>query len=503
VVHLVGEAGTGKSSILKHVARRIQPEGRIIVLRNGRIIPGGWLTMAHTIGCQVSRDELFNELGCGGGATLFIDNIDQIDAPGDWETVSDLLTGVARNPGWRAVVTGGLGNDEWKSRLPEQVRNAGIAALDVGVITDDEVVVLSEGNQALAIILSADHPAKGIARNLFYLSRMIELGAGQAGAAASIASEVDLARLWWRYGGGRAEDAGKFARLKVLRMMGAQVISNPGRTAFNVDELESSTVFALLRFDSLQEDIKGATVSYRHDVLRDWTVGFMLHENKDLLNAVPMDGPIATGLARCLEIAARLALDTDATGATWLTLLAMVERSGVHGSWTRPVLLALPRSEKALALFMGLKSVLLESGGRRLSEIIRLMIAVESTPLAKVIARIQPAVAIPPGVEGLIVPKGMGWTWLVVWLLREAEALPSQVIPDVVKVFQAWLISKRVQLPKINAQIVGLLFKSLRLPFCRTIELVCQRARWQGPAGLSPACGTNGKCRLSKVRFQG
>jgi energy-coupling factor transporter ATP-binding protein EcfA2 len=463
VVHLVGAAGSGKSSILKQVARRIQPEGGIIVLRNGRIVPGGWLTMAHTIGCQISGDELFNELGCGGGATLFIDNIDQIDAPGDWATVSDLLTGVARNPGWRAVVTGGLGNDEWKSKLPEQARNVGIAALDVGAITDDEVVVLSEGNQALAIILSADHPAKGIARNLFYLSRMIELGAGQAGAAATIASEVDLARLWWRYGGGRAEDADKFARLKVLRLMGAQVISNPGRTVFNVDELDPSTVFALLRFDSLQEDIKGATVSYRHDVLRDWTVGFMLHENKDLLNAVPMDGPIATGLARCLEIAARLALDTDATGATWLTLLATVERPGVHGSWTRPVLLALPRSEKAFALFMGLKSVLLESGGRRLSEIIRLMIAVESTPLAKVIARIQPAVAIPPGVEDLIVPKGMGWTWLVLWLVGEAEALPSQVIPDVVKVFQAWLISKRVQFPKINAQIVGLLFGWLAL----------------------------------------
>jgi energy-coupling factor transporter ATP-binding protein EcfA2 len=463
VVHLVGEAGTGKSSILKHVALRLQPEGRIIVLRNGRIIPGGWLTMAHTIGCQVSRDELFSELGCGGGATLFIDNIDQIDAPGDWATVSDLLTGVAKNPGWRAVVTGGLGNDEWKSKLPEQVRNAGIASLDVGAITDDEVVVLSEGNQALAIILSADHPAKGIARNLFYLSRMIELGAGQAGAAAGIASEVDLARLWWRYGGGRAEDAGKFARLKVLRMMGAQVISNPGRTAFNVDELDPSTVVALLRFDSLQEDIRGATVSYRHDVLRDWTVGFMLHENKDLLRAVPMDGPIATGLARCLEITARLALDSDATGAIWLTLLAAVERQGVHGSWKRPVLLALPRSEKAFALFMGLKSVLLESGGRRLSEIIRLMIAVESIPLAKVIARIQPAVAIPPGVEDLIVPKGMGWTWLVLWLVAEAEALPSEVIPDVVKVFQAWLISTQSQFLEINARIVGLLFGWLAL----------------------------------------
>jgi hypothetical protein len=31
---------------------------------------------------------------------------------------------------------------------------------------------------------------------------MIELGEGQAGAAAAIATETDLGGLWWRYGGG-------------------------------------------------------------------------------------------------------------------------------------------------------------------------------------------------------------------------------------------------------------------------------------------------------------
>jgi len=463
VVHIVGTVGSGKSSIMKHLACRLQPEGRIIVLRNGRIIPGGWLPMAHTIGCNVSMDELFNELGCGGGATLFVDNIDQIEDPGDWATTADLLTGVARNRGWRAVVTGGLGNNEWRGKLPAIVRDAGIAGLEIGEITDDEVATLSEGNQALAILLSADHPARGIARNLFYLSRMIKLGAGQDGAGASIATEIDLARLWWRYGGGRAEDDGRFARLKVLRAMSAQVISNPGRTVFKIDELDSSTVASLLRFDSLQEDMKGATVSFRHDVLRDWTVGFLLHENKELLSTLSMDAPIAIGFARGLEIASRLALDSDATGAEWLTLLNAVDRDGAHGSWKRPVLLALPRSEQALALFMSLKSVLFESGGRRLSEVIRLMIAVESIPLATVIARIQPAVTIPPGAEDVIVPKGRGWTWLVLWLVAEVKSLPTELIPDVAKVFQAWLISAQNEPLKINSDIVGILFDWLAL----------------------------------------
>ena len=86
---------------------------------------------------------------------------------------------------------------------------------------------------------------------------------------------------------------------------------------------------------------------------------YVLDENGELLNALPKDQALSPSLARGLEIAARLALGSDATGARWSALLAMVERDGVHGSWKRPVLLALPRSEQALAFFQGLKAILL------------------------------------------------------------------------------------------------------------------------------------------------
>ena len=70
---------------------------------------------------------------------------------------------------------------------------------------------------------------------------MIELGVGEGETSVAIATEMDLARLWWCYGGGRAEDDGRFARLKVLRTMAAQVIASPGRVAFKADDLASAT----------------------------------------------------------------------------------------------------------------------------------------------------------------------------------------------------------------------------------------------------------------------
>src|SRR5262249_11598669 len=142
VLHIAGAGGCGKSAVLKHIARRLQPEGRILVLRNGRIPPGGWLAMASRISCGVSLNELFSELGCGGGAILFVDNIDQIEDAGDWATISDLMTAVAKNPGWHAVVTGGVGNDEWKTKLTAAAKTMPIATLEMSPLSDYEVAVL-------------------------------------------------------------------------------------------------------------------------------------------------------------------------------------------------------------------------------------------------------------------------------------------------------------------------------------------------------------------------
>jgi hypothetical protein len=108
VIH--GEAGVGKSAVIKHLAQRLAPQGSTIVLAPGRIIAGGWLAMANVLGCPgaITRDELFNELGCGGAATLFVDNIDQLDDDGEWATITDLLRGVLANRTVRTSASGRL-----------------------------------------------------------------------------------------------------------------------------------------------------------------------------------------------------------------------------------------------------------------------------------------------------------------------------------------------------------------------------------------------------------
>src|SRR5260370_2361142 len=85
--------------------------------------------------------------------------------------------------------------DDLNRKLPASLRCPNLATLEVDAISDDETVVLAEGNQALGIILGHDHPARGMARNLFYLSPMVELGAGTAEVTPAIPTAMTFPRL--------------------------------------------------------------------------------------------------------------------------------------------------------------------------------------------------------------------------------------------------------------------------------------------------------------------
>jgi hypothetical protein len=338
------------------------------------------------------------------------------------------------------------------------MRQAPHGSVRVAEITDAEADVLRAANPALSALLSNTHPARAMARNLFHLSRMIDLAAAGGQSPPALVNEIDLANAWWRYGGGRSED-GKFERLKLLRGLGERVIARPGLALFRADELDSKTVEELLRVESLREDRPGATVAFWHDTLRDWAVGFLLDEQPEFVKALPLDQPLPGALSRGIEIAARLALEGDQTGARWVSLLASFEGEGCHGSWRRPILLALPRSENAFNLFDRVEAALIAQKGQRLKEIIRLMIAVESEPFAKIVAQLLPST---PGINAfpanMVIPKGATWMPLVIWALARMDRLPSAVIPELAKLFQLWLIATQAHAAEINALILQKLY---------------------------------------------
>lgn len=450
-VHIVGSPGAGKSHILKHLALRAESEGRIIVLRNGRITGGGWRHMADAYGCPVSLAELLNELGCGGGATLFVDNIDQIDAVADRATLLDLLGGVAASPGWKIVSTGSADSTEWSVELPFDA--ADIATVEVGDVTDDEAALLAAANGTLGLLLAKGHPAQKLARNLFYLARLAQLAPQ---SPSTISTELDLAKLWWDYAGGRGRDAGRIARKIVLRALAKAVIANPHDVAVELDDLDASTVTDLLRLGALREEIPGATVAFRHDLLRDWAIGFVIHEG-DMFPSLDKTNLLPVSLVRGLEMSATVSLAEDDTGNSWRNLVTSA-KAGQDASWVRPVLLALPRAAKAYDHLVSNQVFLLADDARLLRDLLRLMLSVDAEPASRLAARLRPDLPAIKDLSDIVVPKDLGWIAMIVWLLSVSAMLPGAVLPELARMIRGWLMFTQGAAKGLNEALLAFAF---------------------------------------------
>jgi hypothetical protein len=103
-VEIRGDAGVGKSGVLKHFAEQISGEAQVIVLSPSRTVPRGWLARRFVIGFDGTARDLLSDIADDGSAVLFVDNLDFYD---DEErlTVIDLLREAAKVPGMSVIVT--------------------------------------------------------------------------------------------------------------------------------------------------------------------------------------------------------------------------------------------------------------------------------------------------------------------------------------------------------------------------------------------------------------
>jgi len=85
-----GDAGVGKSGLLKHLAEQIATEAGIVVLSPGRTPPGGWTAMRAALNFDGSARELLADMAGDGGAVIFVDNLDFF-TPEERNTVVDLI----------------------------------------------------------------------------------------------------------------------------------------------------------------------------------------------------------------------------------------------------------------------------------------------------------------------------------------------------------------------------------------------------------------------------
>jgi hypothetical protein len=396
-VEIRGDAGVGKSAVLKHFAQQLGTEARIIALSPGRTIPKGWMAMRGALGFDGTVRELLVDLASDGGAVLFVDNLDFFDAD-ERRTVIDLIRTVAEIPGLGVIATArrdfAVEEPHW---LPEDaLKRLGRAPLiTIGELGDDEVDELRAADRGLAHLLGDNHPARQVSRNLYRLARL----ASRPQNEPAPRTEIDMAEEWWRSADGNP-DSGHRDRARVLRSLAEQALSRAA--PLDVRENPAAAVDALVAGGTLR-DLGNDRVAFRHDVLREWAIAYLLSSEPDFIAQLPLDRPAPPALARGVELAARVALERSTEAAPWLVLFERLSREPAHGSWRRVALLALVRSEIASDLLNRVSTILLADCAALLRELIRTVMAVDVVPADQFYASmgIDPA-KIPAGLNACL-----------------------------------------------------------------------------------------------------
>jgi hypothetical protein len=435
-VEIRGDAGVGKSGLLKHFAEQTSTEARIIVLSPDRTPSGGWEAMRARLGFDGTARELLTDLACDGGALLCFDNLDFFKIK-ERLTVIDLVRTAAEVPGVTVIATArrdfGLDELDEPSWLPrDALERLGYAdPVIVGELTENEIDELRHADPRLAALLTDQHPARDVVRNLFRLARL----AARPAEEPVPGTEIDMAEQWWR-SGGVARGEGRRERVRLLTALAEQALSGAG--VLDVRDHPPEAVNVLIAGETLR-DLGADRVTFRHDVLREWAIGHLLVSRPEAFGCLPLDQPAPPGLARAIELAARFFLERHSDDARWRELLNCVSRADAHGSWRRGVLLAIVRSEAAEELLERTSASLLADRACLLCELIRIVLAIDAQPAKRFFASsgVDPA-TIPAALNLLYVPTGPTWPHLIRWLLKLDGKLPFAAIPDVVPLYTAW-----------------------------------------------------------------
>jgi len=433
-VEIGGGPGAGKSAVLRHVADQVLHEARAMVLDPLSTPAGGWIQMALALDVSATAREFLSDLASSGGAVLFIDSLDMFVDPRQQITVNAILREVAQIDGFSVVVTARTDFDRdepnWLAEDARTVLGVGERVV-VDDLSEDEIAYLKERAPELRAVLAAGHPAAAIARNLYRLSRLVMVK-----GRSDLHTEAALAEEWWRTGDGRF-DGDVRARQRILADLARAALAGQDRIKLREDSAARAQLLGSLTLREPRRD----HLAFYHDVLRDWAVGELFHEEPNLYDSLDLSQPAPPNLARGIEMAGRLALERSEDGAQWCSLLARLSPNSAHGSWRRHALMAIVRSELSPSLLERLSTPLLAKGGALLVELADTIVAVDSMPFDELL----PAAAAGNGQETASVLKSLH---LVVtptaprvlrWCVTHTDEIPLQALVGVVRLAEVFL----------------------------------------------------------------
>lgn len=472
-VEIRGAPGVGKSWVLRNLAERVARQLPVIVLDPVGTPAGGWVKFAQAFGIPGTAAAFLDDYAASGGAFLFIDGLDMFVDAGSRRTISELLRTAQSIPDFRVVSTSRtIANADAEPWLDDELINSfgGIHPVRVWPLGDGEVEALIDQAPELRALLDPSHPAAPLARNLYRLSRLLKTP-----SATEVRTEAALAQRWWQSADG-ADQANVRTSQRILGDLAARALQGENGIDLQSDSAARTHLLETLTLKEVRRD----RLDFYHDVLRDWAIGNWIAEDPARLSGLDLSVPVSPRVARGIEFAGRIMLETGADCAGWSSLLAQLSPKGAHGSWRRQAILALVRSEAGLELLERCSATLLADNAALFSELVTTVVAVETVATVDVMTMSDGA---KPELSRSHRTNVTGSAlWLLRWALDHTAEIPLSAIGSVVELVEVQVMILKY-FPMFAKPAVEMLFGWLRQLDIREAVVTIPGASAGGRAG--------------------
>lgn len=445
-VQIDGEPGSGKSVLLKQLAEEAAQIGPVFLLKDGRIQPRGWGAHAGQFGISADLVGLMSELGIVAEPTLFIDGIDKVNDPAAQLTVNDLVHAISSEPtlsSWKVLVTVREQNlDHIATWLnPDSLRRLSVRSVTMSPLDAEDLRVVSAEFPRLRPLLLESGNTDVILRRPFFLEAVLSLS-GREGTTSLPATEVELLKLWWEFGGADQPDfTPAQLRRNVLLSLAERFIASPNR-AISISDLPPEPLENLKSAGVIRAKQLGHSVTFSHDIYEEWALCEWLIGKLPSIASVLKTCNEPQALIRPVQLLGSYELETNKTETEWQRLFEELADTSLRPVWQRAVLTSCLRSTRTTEILGKLANYLHQDNDDGLKKLLNALQTLEVVPNANFLDEatfpdLEPEERVRLA-HAAAWPKLLTWLRFLDWYLPHAGEPSPSLIPDLLPVFRTW-----------------------------------------------------------------
>ncbi|MEP1574732.1 NACHT domain-containing protein [Roseibium album] len=339
-IQLAGEAGSGKSAVLRAMAEEHTRHGFALVLTDKRLVGPGWPSLATHLRLETERlADLLFELATLGKPTLFIDGIDRLGTEAR-QTISDIVTTLLDDPrltDWRVVASTRSSHlEDLRIWLPPQlIEESQAHIVEIDGFDDNEARILAERFPAMREVLFAEGQEKEFARRPFFAQVLAQRSVGGDGTPGKY-SEISLAQVWLEGPLGLHEKASSIERRQAMVELAARCAQTTNRSSAAAD-ISAQALTELVQERAITEVAGSGRYSFTHDIFLEWAMFGLCRQNgADWARTLAAAGD-RPGLIRVVELLSQFEFECE---VTWTKTQLALEQRDEWRHWSRVWLVA-------------------------------------------------------------------------------------------------------------------------------------------------------------------